>query len=338
LIIAQAVIAYKLQGDIFENTKQIQNVEAPLALLVQQGISYGSIATEQVHISVLHAQKGEYEDIGEHKATYNAVEMKLDNIFNRDSKILISQSTRSQEAKDSIATKLKEINRLNILMVDLGTKAFAAIDKKDGDLAYSLVVGGDYEKYQKELQLTVKDLLDIVGRGASDIENNILKESQQISYLNLGISIGIMIMIILTMLIIRSFVASRETAIVRKEKKLDIREKMEQRYRTLFENATDAIFIADSDTRQLIDCNESAEKLMGYSRAKILSMKADELHPKDKLKETMEGFKKQAEGKIKSILTEVLTKDKKRIPVKINASAIKIGKKTYSQGMFRELK
>ena len=72
LIFAQVVITYRLQSDILDDTKQIKDVEAPLELLVQQGISYGSIATEQVHISVLHAQKGEYEDIGEHKATYNA--------------------------------------------------------------------------------------------------------------------------------------------------------------------------------------------------------------------------------------------------------------------------
>jgi hypothetical protein len=57
-------------------------------------------------------------------------------------------------------------------MIDLGTKTFAAIDKKDGDLAYSLMLGSDYEKYQKELQLTVKDLSEIVDKGVLDIESN----------------------------------------------------------------------------------------------------------------------------------------------------------------------
>jgi len=110
-----------------------------------------------------------------------------------------------------------------------------------------------------------------------------------------------------------------------------------ERYESFFHNSVDAIIIADSKTRKLIYCNKAAEKLLGYSKKEILSMKADEIHPKDKVKETMDGFRKQAEGKLKVIFTEVLTKDNRRIPVKINASAILIKGKTYSQGIFRVL-
>lgn len=115
------------------------------------------------------------------------------------------------------------------------------------------------------------------------------------------------------------------------------KEEAEEKYKGLFENAVDAIFIADPETRKLVDCNKEAEKLMGYSKEKILSMRADELHPKDLIKETMEKFKQQAEGKLKIIYTEVLTKDGKRIPVEISASAVKIGEKLFSQGIFRDI-
>jgi PAS domain S-box-containing protein len=111
----------------------------------------------------------------------------------------------------------------------------------------------------------------------------------------------------------------------------------EVKYEQLFNNAVDAIFIADPATKQLVACNSAAEKLTGYSKDKILSMKADELHPKDKVEETMAGFKKQVEGKINIFSTEVLTKDNKRIPVSINAAAIRMGDKDYVEGIFRDI-
>ena len=115
------------------------------------------------------------------------------------------------------------------------------------------------------------------------------------------------------------------------------KEEAEKRYKELFDGAIDAIFIADPVTRKLVDCNRAAEKLVDYSKKEILSMEADELHPKDLVEETMRGFKKQVKGTINILLSEVLTKDKKRIPVSINASTVQIGNKIYLQGMFRDI-
>ncbi|MFH1066132.1 MAG: PAS domain S-box protein [Nanoarchaeota archaeon] len=131
---------------------------------------------------------------------------------------------------------------------------------------------------------------------------------------------------------------AKRAAIVLETEELqkEIQEK-ENKYRALFENAADAIFIADPATRQLIDCNKAAERLTGYSREKILSMKADNLHPKDKAKETMEGFKRQAEGREKVVFSEVMTKDKKRVPVEISAGSFRIGDKEYMEGIFRDI-
>jgi len=338
LILVQMSITYKLQNNFYDNTRLIKEVEAPLETMSEQVMGYNGILTAEACAIVLHAQKGDFAEIKEHRARYDEIGIKLDELLKKDAKILITQSKRSQEEKDKTLGYIKNLDELNLKLVDLETRAFDAIDKKDIDTAYSLVVGEDYHRYKQELYQEYRAWADLEHKMTNDIRSNILKDSQQIIYFNLGISIGIMIMIIMTMFVIRSFVAARETAIVKKEKELDVRDKMEKTYKTLFENATDSIFIADVETRQLVDCNKSAEKLTGYSREKILSMKADELHPKDKIKETMEGFKKQAEGKIKSVFTEVLTKDKKRISVKVNASAVKIGGKRYNQGIFTKLK
>jgi len=125
--------------------------------------------------------------------------------------------------------------------------------------------------------------------------------------------------------------------ITEKKKAEDKIKESEEKFRNFFENSNDAIFIADAETRKLTDCNKKAEELLGYPRAKILSMKADSIHPKDKIQETMEGFKKQMEGKIDIVESEVLTKSGKRTPVAINASSIELNGKNYMLGIFRDI-
>ncbi|MDD5133014.1 MAG: ATP-binding protein [Candidatus Nanoarchaeia archaeon] len=113
--------------------------------------------------------------------------------------------------------------------------------------------------------------------------------------------------------------------------------KSEEKYRGLFDGSVDAMFVADSKTKQLLDCNKAAEKLLDYPRAELLSMKAYQLHPKDRIKDTMLAFKKQAQGKLALYETEVLTKYNKRVPVAINASKAFVGNKMYLQGIFRNI-
>lgn len=119
----------------------------------------------------------------------------------------------------------------------------------------------------------------------------------------------------------------------------DISKEKETRagYEALFNFGVDAIFIADIKTKKLVDCNKAAEKLTGRTKEEIISMNADELHPEDIRQKTMEGFKAQAEGKIKIIKSEVLTKNGKRIPVAISAAPLRIKNKNYAQGIFRDI-
>jgi PAS domain S-box-containing protein len=111
----------------------------------------------------------------------------------------------------------------------------------------------------------------------------------------------------------------------------------DEKFKFLFEKSIDAIFVADAKTRKVVDCNKNAEKLIGRSKAEILSMNADDVHPSDRVKETMEAFKRQAEGKIKYVETEVLTKSRKRIPVEIGAAPFVLKGKSYLMGIFRDI-
>lgn len=109
-----------------------------------------------------------------------------------------------------------------------------------------------------------------------------------------------------------------------------------QRYLNIFNNAPDAIFLADINTRKIVDCNKTAEALIGYTKKEIVNMFADNLHPKDRIEETMKAFKKQLKNP-SPVRSEILTKTKKRINVSINASVVKINNKPYLQGIFRDI-
>jgi len=271
LIIAQAVIAYKLQGDIFENTKQIQNVEAPLETMSEQVIGYDGILTAEAYAIVLHAQKGDLAEIKEYRAKYDKTGIKLDELLKKDAKILITQSKRSQEEKDKTLGYIKNLDELNLKLVDLETRAFDAIDKKDIDTAYSLVVGEDYHRYKQELYQEYRAWADTEHEQTLTIRSNILKESQQIIYFNLGISIGIMIMIIMTMFVIRSFV--------------------KEKYQTLYETSRDALMIIEPPEWKFTTGNPAAIKMFNVKDEKqFISLTPGDLSPE-----------KQPDGQLSSV-------------------------------------
>jgi len=51
----------------------------------------------------------------------------------------------------------------------------------------------------------------------------------------------------------------------------------DQRYRYLFENANDLIFLIDSVTNEIVDANTQAAKQLGYSREELLTLTIDEI-------------------------------------------------------------
>lgn len=51
----------------------------------------------------------------------------------------------------------------------------------------------------------------------------------------------------------------------------------EANFRAIFENVPDAIYIVDIDTRQILDCNPSIQKWLGYTRDELLSMHLAEI-------------------------------------------------------------
>jgi len=124
----------------------------------------------------------------------------------------------------------------------------------------------------------------------------------------------------------------------RKRSELELKTS-EERYRKLFEEARDGIFLADAETGVLIDCNQEAASLVGWNKSELIGQHQTILHPPHRVKNTLsETFKKHiAENEGTILVEEVVTRSGIIKIVAIKASLLDIGGKTYLQGMFRDI-
>lgn len=120
-----------------------------------------------------------------------------------------------------------------------------------------------------------------------------------------------------------------EIALYKHEMEEKLRES-ERRHRTLFKNATDAIYLIDPKTQRIIDCNPKAAKISAYTLRELKTMTVAELHPKTEQGVVSKIFEKISERSILSGISGInqLRRDGKLVPVEINAAIIELqGKK-----------
>jgi PAS domain S-box-containing protein len=129
------------------------------------------------------------------------------------------------------------------------------------------------------------------------------------------------------------------TDITGRKKAEEALQESERRHRALFEEAIDAIFVADIETGILIDCNESALRLVGKERSEIIGSHQKTLHPP----ETSDGkfsstfLKHRDQLQVETIETTVVTKSGEIKYVAIRASAIELKGRKIMQGNFRDI-
>ncbi len=109
------------------------------------------------------------------------------------------------------------------------------------------------------------------------------------------------------------------------------------RHKIFFQNVRDAMFVADLKTRRLVDANRAAVRLMGYPRKQLLAMKADQLHPREVRRMTMEAFGRHAAGSREEVDSLVVTGKGERIPVGIRTCVVQIDGRSYLIGVFRDI-
>jgi len=113
----------------------------------------------------------------------------------------------------------------------------------------------------------------------------------------------------------------------------------EKKYRGLIETASDAIFVIDAETGEIIDVNRKGLELLGRSTEEIIGLHQSQLHPLDETEKYIELFKKLA-----SHITppdsayHVLHKDGYLIPVEISTSIMELEGRKIIQGIFRDIR
>ncbi len=117
----------------------------------------------------------------------------------------------------------------------------------------------------------------------------------------------------------------------------DALEKSEEKYRTLLDNASDAILLAN-DEGNLLEANKKAEELLGYSRQELLGVNIAKIHPPEEMGKIIKTFREigqNGSGIVNN--TAVLTKDNKTVSVDISGSVVEYSGKKVLQGIFRDV-
>jgi PAS domain S-box-containing protein len=125
---------------------------------------------------------------------------------------------------------------------------------------------------------------------------------------------------------------------VRKKAEDQLR-KAEEKYRTQFEGAMDAIFVVDAETGILIDCNPAATRLIGRNKSELVGQPQSILHPAQQLDGKFSNtFKAHMEkGQGQTIEDKIITKTGQIRDVAIKASLIEVGGIKLLQGIFRDI-
>jgi two-component system sensor histidine kinase/response regulator len=113
----------------------------------------------------------------------------------------------------------------------------------------------------------------------------------------------------------------------------------EEKHRTQFEAALDAIFIADAETGVIINCNHAASELVGREKSELIGKHQRILHPPEetdgKFSRTFKQHLKEKEGQV--LETQVITKEGEIKDVAVKANVFEFQGRRLIQGIFRDI-
>ncbi|MFH2037436.1 MAG: PAS domain S-box protein, partial [Candidatus Zixiibacteriota bacterium] len=115
--------------------------------------------------------------------------------------------------------------------------------------------------------------------------------------------------------------------------------KSEERYRRQFEEAIDAIFVANAETGILVDCNRRALELVGREKSELIGQHQRILYPPEGIEgDSSRTYKQHLAEKEGQILeTQVITKRGEIRDVAIKASIFELEGQKVLLGIFRDI-
>jgi PAS domain S-box-containing protein len=110
----------------------------------------------------------------------------------------------------------------------------------------------------------------------------------------------------------------------------------EGKYKNLFEQSNDAIFVHDLDGK-ILDVNQKVLDLFGYAKSEILSLKVTRLHPDYALSKSQLSFETIAQTGSVNFEIDFQKKNGSIFPASVSASMFEAGGKKLIQGLVRDI-
>ncbi len=113
----------------------------------------------------------------------------------------------------------------------------------------------------------------------------------------------------------------------------------EERFRAVFEDAADALFLIDPESEHIIDVNNTAASLLNTNKENILGVHFSQNHPDDQKERLSRLFHNQEDDSSYNMLDVIylLPQGYDKIPVEVQAKNIQIGGKMVIQASFRDV-
>ncbi len=129
-----------------------------------------------------------------------------------------------------------------------------------------------------------------------------------------------------------------KTAIIMEQKISKSLRENDDKFRTIFDKASEGILIADAITKKFLQGNATICSMLGYTKEEIESLTVSDIHPPKDISHILDEFEKQVKGE--KALAEglpVLRKDRSIFYADIGTSTVIIGGVHYLVGIFRDI-
>lgn len=176
--------------------------------------------------------------------------------------------------------------------------------------------------------------------GVFEIYYDISAEKNELRALA-GRSTGVLFFFAVVLLMVVVMTMRKASAMAEEQKRIaDVLAESEQRYRTLFEHAGDAIFILESagdKAGQIVMANKAAAAMHGYAVRELLQMKIMDLDTPDAAKGAASLIRRILDGEwIKTELRH-RRKDGTEFPVEVSAGLLEFGGHQYILAFDRDI-